>query len=370
MGSFQPDGHPPQATGRAGAVALTDLDPAGSAQREISLTAPRWLWAHPALLVRWLELANRWHRTSARDVWAVVLTPVVLIALVPASLAMLLSHAHSLNAIRILHAYRNLIAILPAAYVAAAAARQKARHAAEPSRSWLVGVSTGGALENSFRVLEMIAMPVLAVAGLCMAVMLFTGLVGAGSEEGVSVAPSLLGGAVLGGVIGVLISRPRTSRRAFSRHQPALEPTDALTPRLRGLSLWPIEQTRRWGRLGTAAWAALPVFLGLPMGTPALTGSAVVALWLVAFYSIVLISALARDARLAAQWLRPTAIARTRLTWHVTFPAVVLLIAGAALITPLLIQLGASSSVAILIALCWGCLCASGAVVACARSTR
>jgi hypothetical protein len=88
-------------------------------------------------------------------------------------------------------------------------------------------------------------------------------------------------------------------------------------PTLAGLSGWTAVQAGMWLRPRSLARLLLPAMLALPMDVSANVALALLFVWAVALYLLVLLRAMVHVARAGAAWLRPTPLTFHRFSWAV-----------------------------------------------------
>jgi hypothetical protein len=88
-------------------------------------------------------------------------------------------------------------------------------------------------------------------------------------------------------------------------------------PTLAGLSGWTTVQARMWLRPRSLARLLLPAMLALPMDVSANVALALLFVWGVALYLLLLLRAMVHVARAGAAWLRPTPLTFHRFAWAV-----------------------------------------------------
>jgi hypothetical protein len=124
-------------------------------------------------------------------------------------------------------------------------------------------------------------------------------------------------------------------------------------PRLVALSRWTQTQTRVWLQPRSLARLLLPAMLLLPMGTSANVAIALLSLWVLALYLLVLLRAMVQVAREGAAWLRPTPLPFYRFAWSVARRPLFKQLQWTLLATVLLVALGCQPLVAARVAEWW-----------------
>lgn len=122
---------------------------------------------------------------------------------------------------------------------------------------------------------------------------------------------------------------------------------------LAGLSHWPIAQTRAWLQPRTISRLLLPALLLLPIGVSGIAAIALMLLWLLVIYLLVLLRATVLVAREGARWLRPTPLSFGRFAWAVVRHPVLKQLQWTLVLMALLVALGSKPIVALRVAQWW-----------------
>lgn len=156
----------------------------------------------------------------------------------------------------------------------------------------------------------------------------------------------------VGGLLGWCVPARET------QHSPAVPPA-ALgpgapsVPRLAALSRWTETLTRVWLQPRSLARLLFPAMLLLPMGTSANLAIAILSLWVLALYLLVLLRAMVHVARAGASWLQPTPLTFYRFAWSVARRPLFKQLQWTLLATVLLMALGCQPIVAARVAEWW-----------------
>jgi hypothetical protein len=183
---------------------------------------------------------------------------------------------------------------------------------------------------------------------------------------------SLLGGVGLAAVAGALLGWYLPRRESHEMHAVPLaasesQPSTAAT--VRPLGHWTSTQAKAWLQPRLLSRLLLPAMLALPMDTSANVAIALLAVWVLAVYLVVLLAATVHVARSAAQWLLPTPLTFYRLAWAVARRPVLKQLQWTAAAAILLVALGCEPTLAARVAemwLAWVTL-AVGVTLACGR---
>jgi len=119
------------------------------------------------------------------------------------------------------------------------------------------------------------------------------------------------------------------------------------------LSRWTETQTRVWLQPRSLARLLFPAMLLLPMGTSANLAIAILSLWVLALYLLVLLRAMVHVARAGASWLQPTPLTFYRFAWSVARRPLCKQLQWTLLATVLLMALGCQPIVAARVAEWW-----------------
>jgi hypothetical protein len=185
------------------------------------------------------------------------------------------------------------------------------------------------------------------------AVVLLVGLCAPGSS---AITSALLTGIGIATAVGALLGWYLPAREV--RHSPpalpyAAAPGASAVPRLVALSRWTETQTRMWLQPRSLARLLLPAMLLLPMGTSANLAIALLSLWVLTVYLLVLLRAMVQVAREGAAWLRPTSLTFYRFAWSVARRPLFKQLQWTLLATALLVALGCRPLVAARVAEWW-----------------
>lgn len=162
--------------------------------------------------------------------------------------------------------------------------------------------------------------------------------------------PALAIGALVGLPLGWWMQRPQTARRASRRIRIASAPP--ALPDLANLSRWPLVQARQWLEPRLLARLSLVALL-LPLDMPANIAVALLFLFILATYLVVLLGAAIRVVRDSASWLRPTPLPHGRLAWHVSWLVAVKQLQWTAIGAVILMCLGMNPVRAVRLAELW-----------------
>jgi hypothetical protein len=171
-----------------------------------------------------------------------------------------------------------------------------------------------------------------------------------------AVASVLLTGIGIATGVGALLGWYVPARD--TQHSPAVLPSTLgpgapSVPRLAALSRWTETQTRVWLQPRSLARLLLPAMLLLPMGVSGNVAIALLSLWALALYLIVLLRAMVHVAREGARWLRPTSVTFYRFAWSVACRPLFKQLQWTLLATVLLVALGCQPLVAARVAEGW-----------------
>lgn len=314
-------------------------------------TAPAFLRRHPALWVEWLRVANsfsRWRGEGSQAALLFLCGSAVVIAL------LVVVSGHVVSAIQSLSEYWVLLAVVAAIYSVTSVGGRRRQLEESRSQSWLIAtpIPPGSLLiSQAIRVF-------LPLFFLLVAAVMFPALI-ALTNEGVTaaaekVAGAAAGGLFLGGVVGWYTGRrANPSGVVPSRYVPQPRTDRAMRPDAAGLSGWPIAQVLAWSRPENSRYVLVAALLAVQGGSSALTGLAVVGMYLVASYLAALLSAMTAVAKSAALWLRATPITLMGFAWSVSRRALAHQLIGVALAIMCTLLLGSPISMALQVAGLW-----------------
>jgi hypothetical protein len=170
-----------------------------------------------------------------------------------------------------------------------------------------------------------------------------------------AITSALLTGIGIATAVGVLLGWYLPAREV--RHSAPALPYAAASrasavPRLVALSRWTETQTRVWLQPRSLARLLLPAMLLVPMDS-ANVAIALLSLWVLAVYLLVLLRAMVQVAREGAAWLRPTSLTFYRFAWSVARRPLFKQLQWTLLATVLLVALGCQPLVAARVAEWW-----------------
>jgi hypothetical protein len=118
----------------------------------------------------------------------------------------------------------------------------------------------------------------------------------------------------VGSLLGWWLPR-RTPPSAAVPRSPVIGPPATGRASLGALAQWGTLQTQRWFKPRIISRLVAPAVLILPMGISANLALAVLGLWVISLYLLIMLRASVHVARSCAQWLQPTPIRPARLAW-------------------------------------------------------
>jgi hypothetical protein len=190
-----------------------------------------------------------------------------------------------------------------------------------------------------------------------------------------AIASALLTGIGIATAVGALLGwylPARDTRHALPALPYVAAPGACAVPRLAALSRWTETLTRVWLQPRSFARLLFPAMLLLPMGTSANLAIAILSLWVLALYLLVLLRAMVHVARAGAGWLQPTPLTFYRFAWAVARRPLFKQLQWTLLATVLLLALGCQPIVAARVAEWWLALVtvASGIALGRARQSK
>jgi hypothetical protein len=268
----------------------------------ISRVTPRWVRRRPLLLVRWLQLTNRFRGSGYVLVIALVLLAVFVWLVTRPLAAQVLAVASDRWPLAFVAGF---------AHAATSVARRKPRLQVENAGSWLA------ALPHRVSVPSRIALGFL--VQLVVAAMFCIGIAAASSVPWADARTAwlaLFSGYVAGGLLGWFGHVFFPAGTKGSEHAVVRRVRDkwAVAPKLYPLSFWPVAWARALNNPQVSARTLLAVLLGLPMGTTGAVAIAIAAGWMVALYVVINLVATIRTAFAAGWWLMPTPVERSPFT--------------------------------------------------------
>jgi hypothetical protein len=170
-----------------------------------------------------------------------------------------------------------------------------------------------------------------------------------------AITSALLTGIGIATAVGALLGwyLPARDMRHSLPMPYAAAPGAGAVPRLVALSRWTETQTRVWLQPRSLARLLLPAMLLLPMGTSANVAIALLSMWVLALYLLVLLRAMVQVAREGAAWLRPTSLTFYHFAWAVARRPLFKQLQWTLLATVLLVALGCRLLVAARVAEWW-----------------
>jgi hypothetical protein len=118
----------------------------------------------------------------------------------------------------------------------------------------------------------------------------------------------------VGSLLGWCLPR-RTPVSAALPRSPVVGPVASGRASLGALGQWSTLQTQRWFKPRIVSRLIAPAILILPLGTSANLALALLGLWVISLYLLIMLRAFVYVARRCAQWLQPTPVRSGRLVW-------------------------------------------------------
>ena len=218
--------------------------------------------------------------------------------------------------------------------------------------SWLSTVPMTRRALIHMIVLRSILAPLLFPALLAIVTLLAQGIVGGSRDLALALLACCGTATVVGALIGWWLPQSKAERPGSASVRATsvgLSGSAALT----ALSHWPVAQTRAWLQPRSISRLLLPAMLLLPIGVSGIAAIAVMGLWVLAIYLLVLLRATVLVAREGARWLRPTPLSFGRLAWAVVRHPVLKQLQWTLVLMALLVALGSKPIVALRIAQWW-----------------
>jgi hypothetical protein len=295
-----------------------------------------------ALRTVWkLSQAARWRRLRDQARTHAVLTTTLVTAAFAAA-ALLLMTARS-PAIR--DALSWLIQNLPLAGLSSAlyallfVARRRAHLRAEHADSWLLAAPIPRRAFVSIAVIRI----GLAVSVHALVLVAATMTFGLANHYAIGDLRLLVGamllGVVAGSILGAVWPVKQVARHEESRFVRKVR-NRAMLPSLAGLSHWPIAKAIAWHRPENARVLFIVAALSVPVGTPALLGIAILAVWTLGSYLLAVVRAMPVVAREASIWLRPTMLPFGSFAWAIGARAFMHQAVGTVLLSVVFVSLG------------------------------
>ena len=302
---------------------------------------PALLRRHVVLLVEWLQLTNALKRWRSEWTSRSIFLMAAAVVLVAASVTVLSNRFAA--AVGLLADYWLLTAVVATVYAASSVARRRRRIHELHLQSWLIAAPIPQASVRASH----------AIRTLLPTLIQFLFLAAAVHIEGKVVAAIALGSSV-GAVLGWRTSAGHSqSRKPASNYVRARQRGGVLQPNAQALSGWPIAQVLAWSRPENSRYVLIVALFAVQGGSSAVLGLSVVALYFVGSYLAALLTALMSVAKSASAWLRSTPMALSEFVWALSRRALVHQVLGTALISGLVLLLGAPLMPTLQIAALW-----------------
>jgi len=316
---------------------------------------PRMLQRHPALLVQWLQVNNRWRRWRQERGASSALPIVVTLAAVPLAVAVLAAFSAQLaGTIATLADYWLLAAAITAVYAATSLARRWRQVRNSHFQSWLIAAPIEPASVRRSHAIR-IVIPTIAQFSAVAVVILAAELLSGGLTVSSTAAIGAVGGGLLlGGLVAWLAQGDRAAERLEdSRYVPRVDSGSALQPNSAALAGWPIAQVLAWSRPENSRYILVVALFAVQGGSSAVAGLSVVVLYLLASYLVGLLSAVQHVAKSAALWLRATPMALGEFVWTLSRRVLLHQLSGTMLAGTFMLLLGAPLPTALQFAALW-----------------
>lgn len=307
----------------------------------------------PLLLAQWLACSNRARRLAGyarRNRWllpAVLVSVVALGAFIVALAQGYLTHSMFESA----YEQRFLVAAIGGVYAVLFVLRRRVHVNEGNARSWPRAAPLPSSQWRNDLFVR-ICGPLL----LQWSVLSFVAIVSAmfaNTTRGVPIVGWLSGGLGTGLLLGVLWPRRFVQQKsADSRFVPKVR-ANPFRPSLAGLSRWPVAKALAWHRPENSRFLFVIAALSVPMGTSALMGLAIIAVWSLASYLAALARSVPQVAREASLWLKPTLLPLLPFIWAVMKRAMLHQLLGTIVLSAVFVAVGAEVVAAAYCAVLW-----------------
>lgn len=308
---------------------------------------PPLLRRHVVLLVEWLRLANvlsRWRLAQTRRSLFLVAAGVVLVAV---SVTVLASRVAT--AVEFLAKYWLLTGVVAVVYAASSVARRRRRIHELHLQSWLIAAPIPQASVRASQAIRAILPALAQFLGIAF-IMWVT------AEENIAgkVIAVLAVGMPIGAFVGWRTSAEDSNARTpASNYVRVKRRGTVIRPDVQALSGWPIAQVLAWSRPENSRYVLIVALFAVQGGSSAALGLSVVSLYFIGSYLAALLTALMSVAKAASAWLRSTPMALSEFVWALYRRALIHQVLGTALLSALMLFLGAPLMATLQIAALW-----------------
>lgn len=304
------------------------------------------------LVEEWWQARKTRVRRLAADIESRISIVVVLVLVAAAgffAVAALARSALALIAYQWCANHPLLVALAVGLYALLLAMRLRSNLSLEYAQSWLRSTPIS-ARSFAAMIAMRIAINIVVQAALTGAIALLFAL--AARRATVPLLLPLLGGFAIGGVLGAICPQP-SMRQASEASRFVLKAPHNDAPSLEGLSRWPVLAALAWHRPENSRWLFIAAALSVPMGSSALLGVAILAVWSLGSYLLALVRCLSSVAAQAAHWLRPTTISFPRFAWALVRRVLIHQCIGTVIFCAALIAVGANVGDALYVGSVW-----------------